>query len=161
MNPALTDPFLIKDVLAKRSTAFTIDLIMIAVLWLFAGAFFAVFGLLTLGLGWHMFVLMPVVPFCFYFLSVVRSGRTPGQGFTGLSLRRIDDLARPTTLQAAVWTVGLYATLVTSGLLMLVALLTDGHRTLHDIVSGLIVVRTEALPRAPFGYDIGGGSYRT
>ena len=36
-------------------------------------------------------------------------------------------------------------TLATSGLLLLVALFTTRHRTLHDLVSGLVVVRAGAL----------------
>jgi len=162
MNPALSDPLLIKDVLAKRGTAFLVDLIVIAVIELFVGTFVLVFSVLTLGLGWHMFALMPVVPFCYYLVTIVRSGRTPGQAFLGLSLRRIEDLTPPTPLQALIWTLGLTATLsFTCGILLLAALLTEGSRTLHDIVAGVIVVRTDALARAPLGFDIGGGSYRT
>ena len=38
-----------------------------------------------------------------------------------------------------------YLTLATSGLLLLVALFTVRHRTLHDLVSGLVVVRAEGM----------------
>ncbi|MBN8898070.1 MAG: hypothetical protein J0H35_07785, partial [Rhodospirillales bacterium] len=54
-------------------------------------------------------------------------------------------LGPPTALQALISTLGYYVTLATSGLLLLVALFTTRHRTLHDLVSGLVVVRTRAM----------------
>ena len=54
-----------------------------------------------------------------------------------------------------------YLTLATSGLLLLVALFTVRHRTLHDLVSGLVVVRADGMQplTPPVGYgNIPGGS---
>jgi uncharacterized RDD family membrane protein YckC len=45
--------------------------------------------------------------------------------------------------------------------LLLIALVTARHRTLHDLISGLVVVRSEAGQplTAPFGYgNMPGGS---
>jgi uncharacterized RDD family membrane protein YckC len=47
-----------------------------------------------------------------------------------------------------------YLTLATSGLLLVVALFTRRHRALHDIVSGLVVVRVRAIQTLTTG---GGG----
>ena len=51
--------------------------------------------------------------------------------------------------QALIFTVVFYLTLATSGLLLLVALFTVRHRTLHDLLSGLVVVRSRALLNTP------------
>jgi len=86
---------------------------------------------------------------------------TPGQQMLGLVVRRNDDFGRPTALQAVISTIVFYLTLATSGLLLLVVLITSRRRTLHDLVSGLVVVRTEAMQplTPPFGYgNIQGGS---
>ena len=69
---------------------------------------------------------------------------TPGQAMFGLMVRRDDDLGPPTLAQAVISTLVFYLTLATSGLLLLVALFTERKRTLHDLVSGLVVVRTRA-----------------
>ena len=51
-----------------------------------------------------------------------------------------------------------YATLATSGLLLLIALFTARRRTLHDLISGLVVVRTRALTGSPASWNMPGGS---
>ena len=66
---------------------------------------------------------------------------TPGQQALGLVVRRNDDLGPPTLVQAFVFTLVFYVTLATTGLLLLVALFTVRQRTLHDLASGLVVVR--------------------
>ena len=63
----------------------------------------------------------------------------------GLTVRRDDDLGPPTLPQAVVSIVLYYVTLGTSGFLLLIALFTRRHRTLHDWLSGLVVVRKRAL----------------
>ena len=52
----------------------------------------------------------------------------------------------------------LYLTLATSGLLLVVALFTIRHRTLHDLVSGLVVVRVQALTASGGGWNMFGGA---
>ena len=123
---------------------------------------FMLFGLLTLGLGFPLLGVLPFVPFCYHVLFLAGpSSATPGQrddGADGAAQRRSRP---PDALQAVISTLVFYLTLATSGLLLLVALFTDRHRTLHDLVSGLVVVRAEAMQplTPPFGYgNIAGGS---
>ena len=73
-------------------------------------------------------------------------------------MRRNDDLGPPTPLQALVYTLLFYLTLATSGLLLLVALFTVRHRTLHDLASGLVVVRARALTGGLGSWNMQGGS---
>jgi uncharacterized RDD family membrane protein YckC len=69
---------------------------------------------------------------------------TPGQALFGLVVRRDDDLGPPSLARAVISTLIFYLTLATSGLLLLVALFTQRKRTLHDLASGLVVVRRRA-----------------
>ena len=55
------------------------------------------------------------------------------------------DLGPPTVTQALIFTVVFYITMATSGLLLLIALFTVRHRTLHDLASDLVVVRRGAF----------------
>ena len=61
-----------------------------------------------------------------------------------------------------VFTLIFYLTLATTGLLLLFALFTVRHRTLHDLASGLVVVRAHACRRAltggPGSWNMQGGS---
>ena len=56
------------------------------------------------------------------------------------------------------YTLVFYLTLATSGLLLLFALVTVRKRTLHDLASGLVVVRTRALTAGPASWNMQGGS---
>jgi uncharacterized RDD family membrane protein YckC len=140
------DDWLTEGVLLRRVMAWFIDLVLIGLLWLLLYVLLLLFGLLTLGLGMPLLGVLPLVPFCYHvlFLSGPPSA-TPGQQALGLIVRRNDNFGRPTALQAVVSTLLFYATLATSGLLLLVALFTVRKRTLHDLGSGLVVVRIRAL----------------
>jgi uncharacterized RDD family membrane protein YckC len=83
---------------------------------------------------------------------------TPGQRMMDLTVRRNDDLGPPSGLQAFVSVLLFYVTMATSGLLLLVALFTIRHRTLHDLVSGLVVVRVRALTAEGGGWNMYGGT---
>lgn len=148
--------------MSRRVFGWCIDLLLLALILLVLWVVFMLFGLLTLGLGFPLLGALPFVPFCYHVLFLAGpSSATPGQQFMGLVVRRNDDFGRPSPLQAVISTLVFYLTLATSGLLLLVALITDRHRTLHDLVSGLVVVRAEAMQplTPPFGYgNIPGGS---
>ena len=136
------DEDFITGVMARRCLAWLIDLGLICLIFVpvFVGLF--LFGLLTFGLGFGAMAVLPAVPFLYHFLSLLRpSSATPGQAILGLTVRRDEDLGPPTGLQALIFTVVFYFTMATSGLLLLVALFTVRHRTLHDLASDLVVVR--------------------
>src|SRR5215510_15154352 len=54
----VTNPELFEGVLVRRSIAFLIDVVIIAIPVLLAALFVFVFGLITLGLGWVLFKLL-------------------------------------------------------------------------------------------------------
>jgi uncharacterized RDD family membrane protein YckC len=136
---------LLAGVLCRRCFGWLTDLVLVAML---VGTFWGsllLLGLVTFGLGWWFLGLVPLVPFAYHclFLSGGLSA-TPGQALFGLLVRRDDDLGPPTLAQAVISTLIFYLTLATSGLLLLVALFTQHKRTLHDLASGLVVVRRRA-----------------
>jgi uncharacterized RDD family membrane protein YckC len=140
------DEYLVGGVLTRRCFAWVIDIILIAILVGVLWWVLAMFGILTFGLGFAAMPVLSVVPFLYHFLSLISApSATPGQQMVGLTVRRDDDLGPPTPLQAIISVIGYYVTLATSGLLLVVALFTIRHRTLHDLVSGLLVVRVQAM----------------
>jgi uncharacterized RDD family membrane protein YckC len=158
MNP-IDEDWLTEGVLTRRVFAWLIDVLLIALIFLALWLTLVLFGLLTLGLGLPLLGILPLVPFCYHMLFLAGpASATPGQSALGLIVRRNDDFGRPTPVQAVVSTLLFYATLATSGLLLLIALFTVRRRTLHDLVSGLVVVRARALTRGLGSWNMQGGS---
>jgi uncharacterized RDD family membrane protein YckC len=161
-NPHLDDDFLTGGVMSRRCVAWVFDVVLIMVLLWVLWWILLMFGLLTLGLGFGAMSILPLVPFLYHFLSLLgASSATPGQRMTGLTVRRDFDLGPPTALQALVSVLVFYLTLITSGLLLVVALFVRRHRTLHDLVSGLVVVRVGAmqtLTETGGGWNMAGGA---
>jgi uncharacterized RDD family membrane protein YckC len=155
--PYPDESWLTEGVRTRRIVAWLIDLLliglMIAALWFFL----LLLGLLTLGLGFPLMGILPFIPFCYHFLFVAGSGATPGQQVMGLAVRRNDDLGPPMALQALIYTVVFYVTLALTGLLLLISLFTIRKRTLHDIASGLVVVRSRALTGGFGSWNMQGG----
>lgn len=141
----LEDP-LTRGVLPRRLAAAVVDAAVLALLSGLAWLLLTALGILTLGLGFHLLALLPVIPFAYHLTFIAgRSGATPGQSALGLAVRRNDDLGRPTLWQAFVWTLGFYLTVAAGVIWFAAALLTTRRRTLHDLASGLVVLRTRAL----------------
>jgi uncharacterized RDD family membrane protein YckC len=145
----IDDYRLTEGVLLRRVFAWLIDVLLIGLILAALWFVLMLFGLLTLGLGLPLLGVLPFVPFCYHWLFVAGpSSATPGQRALGLAVRRDDDLGPPTLAQAFVFTLVFYVTLAATGLLLLVALFTVRHRTLHDLASGLVLVRAHRLQEA-------------
>jgi len=158
-SPYLDDDFLTSGVMSRRCVAWVFDVFLIAVLVWALWWVLVLFGVLTFGLGFGAMSILPFVPFLYHFLSLLgASSATPGQQMMGLTVRRDCDFGPPTWLQALVSVVVFYLTLATSGLLLVVALFTARHRTLHDLISGLVVVRVRALTAGGAGWNMRGGT---
>ena len=155
-DPA-ANPELFQDVLARRLVAFIIDLCIIVVPVLFATVFIFVFGLVTLGLGWALFLLLTpatvIWAICYY-------GFTFGSAASATIGMRVMDLEMRTWYGAptyfvlgAVHGIVYWVTVLTlSPLILLIAFFNERRRLLHDILIGTVVinyaVRAEALRRA-------------
>jgi uncharacterized RDD family membrane protein YckC len=141
LTQSSVDTFLTRGVLARRFFAFLIDAFLIGVVGWIAAITILVFGILTLGLGWLMFHIIPLLPFLYYTLLVGGSGATPGQRVFGLAVRQDRDLSPPSLAQAFVWTLLLWISFVLACLPFAMALVGPRHRAGHDLLSGLVVVR--------------------
>ena len=142
----LVDDWLTSGVPSRRIFGFLVDVLLIGVIMtaLWSGMF--LFGLLTLGIGFPLFGLLPAVPPLYHFLFLASPlSATPGQALLGLTVRRNSDFGRPDVLEALVSVVGFYVTLALGAVWLVVALLTTRRRAIHDIVAGLVVVRRDAL----------------
>ncbi len=140
------DDLLTQGVLTRRCLAWFVDLAIIGCLLAALWVVLLAFGMLTLGLGLPLLGVLPALPFCYHFFSLASPmAATPGQALLGLRVLSNNSLTRPEPLQALLSTLAYYVTLSTGGLLLLVAFVTNRKRTLHDLVGGLVVVRTLAL----------------
>lgn len=140
------DDLLTRGVMTRRVFAWLVDLL---VLTLLCGALWAsvfALGFLTLGLGWTLLGGLPFVPALYYFLSVISPMQaTPGQALMGLSVVDNDDLGPPRPAQVLICVIVYIVTLPALWVLMLLALVTKRRRLLHDLLSGLVVVRARSL----------------
>lgn len=162
--PMQAEFMLTEGVMSRRIVAWFVDAVLLGLLILALCLMLLLFGLMTLGLSLPLLGTLPFVPFLYHVLSLLgAASATPGQRMLGLTVRRDEDLGPPSLLAAVVSTLVFYLTLATSGLLLLVALFTTRHRTLHDLLSGLVVVRVRALsmltPPPGYGNIPGGSSY--
>lgn len=136
-------PDMLDGVLWRRVTAYLVDLIVIGVIIgllvvvVLLPATVISFGLLT----GPMIALLGLIPLAYHTLLVGgRHAATLGQRL--LDLRVMDASgAPPDYAQAAVQCVLFYVTLALTGFLLLFVFLNPQRRTLHDWLSGTIVVR--------------------
>jgi uncharacterized RDD family membrane protein YckC len=135
----LANPALFDGVLWRRPLAYLIDLVVIGLLcgaWLWM-------VLLSFGLLWALtslaFLLIPIL----YHAWLVGGPRSATLGMRLCGLEAWSwDCEHPDFWQALLMAVLFYVTVVcTSLLILLAALINDRHRTVHDYLSGVVVIR--------------------
>jgi uncharacterized RDD family membrane protein YckC len=132
-------------VLGRRLIAWLIDVLLVSLLAVALHLLLAVLGLVTFGLGWTLFALMPLLPFGYSFFSLAsRHAATPGQRLMHLVVREHSTGRRPTPLEAFVSTALFFISLGFPPL-FLIAMVAPRHRTLHDLCSGLLMVHEQPL----------------
>ena len=138
------------NVIRRRVVAGLIDLALVGVLFAVSFVLGTLFGIVTFGFGFAVLGLLPVIPVVYNWLFIALAAATPGQRVMGLVVRRNDDLGPPGGGEALVWALGFALTMtLTLGVLWLcVVLLSVRKRALHDMLSGLVVVRAQALAGA-------------
>ncbi len=123
----------------RRVTAVMLDLVLVSI-----AAFGLWLALLVLTFGLSLVILPPLFPFvAFFYNGLTVSGpsmATPGMRLCGLELRMDVTGARVPFLNAALHAVLFYFSWTIPPIL-LVSLLTRDKRCLHDVFSGVIVVR--------------------
>ena len=129
----------------RRAAGYLIDafvlLLLITGLW--------VLVILSLGLLLPIkLVVTPLLPVAYHTYFVGHAGATPGMRLMDVEIRSWTGW-RPDYLQAFVMTALFYATVLSTGFLVLVvALLNDRQRTLHDYLAGTLGVRRSRLAAA-------------
>lgn len=151
MRPHAFDPHLqpglFRGVLLRRMIAFLIDLIVLAIPVILAVIFIAVFGLVTLGLGWALFWLVSPASVIW---ALVYYGSTIGGPHSATIGMRLMDLELRTWygapgyfLLGAVHAVCFWISVsVLSPLVLLLGLFNSRRRLLHDFLLGTVVVNT-------------------
>ena len=163
-QPHAFDPYLqpelFRGVLTRRVFAFLIDLIVISVPVILGYLFIAVFGLITLGLGWALFWLAWPATVIW---AVVYYGASIGGAHSATLGMRVMDLELRTWYGAPGYFVlgAMHAVLFwvsvsfLSPLVLLVGLFNGRRRLLHDIVLGTVVINSSvrnplAQPARPY-----------
>jgi len=149
----VTNPELFEGVVVRRSIAFLIDIVIIAIPVLLAALFIFVFGLITLGLGWLLFKLLWPATVIW---AVVYYGLTFGSAASATIGMRIMDLEMRTWYGApayfvlgAVHGVLYWVTMsFLTPLILLVAFFNHRRRLLHDILVGTVVINAPARAQA-------------
>ncbi len=147
-DPA-TQPEYFEGVLSRRVVALLIDVVIITVPVVFAALFIFVFGIVTLGLGWLLFWLLPPAATIW---AVLYYGITFGSPKSATIGMRTMDIEMRTWygapcyfLLGAVHAVLYWISVSTlTPLILLVALFNERKRLLHDMVAGTIVINNEA-----------------
>jgi uncharacterized RDD family membrane protein YckC len=133
----------LKGVLASRIFAFFVDAITISVLFYFFFILLAALGFVTFGLTWFL------IPPLFWLTALVYNGvtisgrkrATLGMRLFGIELVGTDGMPLG-FLTAAVHAVLFYITVsVLTPFILLIGLVRDDRRMLHDILTGAIALR--------------------
>jgi uncharacterized RDD family membrane protein YckC len=137
-------PAIYEAILPRRVMAYLIDLVCIGAIAAGIGIVFAVLWLLSFGLlGPLLWFLFGLVPLAYHTLQLAgRHSATVGMRLCDLELRSLTG-ERPGFFQALAQTALFYITVgATGSLILLVALFNRRRRTLHDWLSGTLMVRT-------------------
>jgi uncharacterized RDD family membrane protein YckC len=141
----LDDRRLYRGVLSRRVFAFLIDYTLVLLLCIPVAFVIAILGIVTLGLGWMLYsIMIPLIalPYVALTLGGPRQA-TLGMQMMGIKLERLD--GKPVDgMLAIVHTVLFWAgNVILTPLILLATLFLDRKRTVHDMLLGTVVVRTD------------------
>ena len=129
----------------RRVFAFLLDYLIVAILLIPFAILVFFLGLLTLGLAWSLFAILgPAVALLYIWNTLGGPNQaTTGMKVMGIRLDRLD--GRPVDgLTAVVHSVLFWAgNVLLSPLILLVTLFTDRKRTVHDLLLGTVVTRSD------------------
>lgn len=138
-------PHLYGGTVLRRSLGYLVDVVVIAVLGLCLGFALSIVGLLSFGLLSPLaIIVMALWPLAYHSFFIARGGATPGMRLFGVELR--DWSGRPVEPLQAVLVVLLFYVSVslTAWLVLIVVLLSERGRALHDILANTLIVRRQA-----------------
>lgn len=141
----LDDLRLYEGVRSRRIFAFLLDYLIVGLLCIPFAILVAILGVLTFGLGWALFGLVgPIV--ALVYVATTLGGRrqsTLGMRMMSVRLERLDE-RRLDPVIAIVHTVLFWAgNVILTPLILILALFADRKRTLHDLLLGTVVTRSD------------------
>jgi uncharacterized RDD family membrane protein YckC len=143
----LDNPALYAGIRSRRIFGYVVDLVLIAMIWGVAWVAAIILGIVTLGLLWPVLVVfLGLVPLAYHTLTIASaSSATFGMRIFDVEVRSWTG-RRPDFWQALLMTALYMVTVWPTGLLILIVSLFDKRaRTLHDMLSGTVVIRASAL----------------
>jgi uncharacterized RDD family membrane protein YckC len=157
-QPHAFDPYLhpelFRGVLTRRFFAFLIDLVVLSIPVILACLFIAVFGVVTLGLGWALFWL--VSPASIVWALVYFGASLGGPHSATLGMRMMDLEMRTWYGAPGYFVLGaMHAVLFwvsvsfLTPLVVLVGLFNGRRRLLHDILLGTVVINSSVRMPVP------------
>ena len=129
----------------RRILAFCLDYLIVGLLLIPFAILVLLLGLLTFGLAWSLFaILAPLVALIYIWNTLGGPNQaTVGMRMMGIRLDRLDG-RRVDGMLAVVHSVLFWAAnVVLTPLVLLISLFADRKRTLHDLLLGTVVTRTD------------------
>lgn len=132
-------------VLTRRVFAFLIDAVIVFLLCIPVAIVIFMLGVITLGLGWLLYALMfPVIAISYVGFTMGGPAQaTIGMRVNNIFLARLDggkiDLITAIVHSLLFWV----GSAVLTPLVLLVTLFSDRKRTLHDLLLGTVVLRSD------------------
>ena len=153
----VTNPELFDGVLARRVIAFIIDFIIIAIPILFAAMFIFAFGVVTLGLAWALYWLLPpasVIWALVYFGLTIGGPRSASIGMRVMDIELRTWYGAPGYfLLGAVHAIAFWFTVsFFTPFVLLVCFFSPRRRLLHDILLGTVIINNPVRAQALRGY---------
>jgi uncharacterized RDD family membrane protein YckC len=154
-------PELFRGVLTRRVFAFLIDLIVLSVPVILGYIFIAVFGVITLGLGWMLFWLAwpaTIVWAIVYYGASIGGPHSATMGMRAMDLEVRTWYGAPGYFVLGACHAVLFWVSISflTPLVLLAGLLNSRRRLLHDIILGTVVinssVRTQVVPSPRSSY---------
>ena len=142
-------PELFRGVLTKRVFAFIIDLVVLSIPIVLAIIFIALFGIVTLGLGFVFYALLSpiMILWALFYYGVTLGGRhsaTIGMRAMDIEMRTWYGSPAYFVLGAVHAIVFWISVSVFTPLVLLVCLFNERRRCLHDILIGTVIINNEA-----------------
>jgi uncharacterized RDD family membrane protein YckC len=146
-DPA-ANPELFEDVLARRLVAFVIDLVILAIPVALAAMFIFAAGIITLGLGFFLYALLPPAIILWalaYYGVTLGSPRSATIGMRVMDLEMRTWYGAPAyfvlgAVHAVVFWISVSAL---SPLVLLICFFNERRRALHDILLGAVIINNE------------------
>jgi uncharacterized RDD family membrane protein YckC len=140
---------LFEGVLPRRFVAFVIDVVILAIPLIVAWVFIFAFGILTLGLGWALFHLLPPLSLLwalYYYGSTLGGASSATIGMRAMDIEMRTWYGAPSyfllgAIHAVVYWISVS---VLTPLILLVGFFNSRGRLLHDILVGTVVINNAA-----------------